>query len=552
MNRKFWGAVLILGLLTGCQSQVGEPVEPIEPPTAENDEAVSTAPQGNATNCPASDTNLSLRIPKDGLVFEQFNFRPDGVEATADTVTFENNLYRFVFCRGDRSWAVLKGEASEEAPIADGDYEAFLSKLENPDYETIELADANYKARVRLEAEWLSEQSEGGAPPAAPPEEKVVFELIEPGETEPTAKVLYTAADLVKPEFGGQLGVPRISQALSYQDALWWAVAFEQGEGNTGITTIVQYQPESDEVRLWQPKDLNEVQITDMAMTGEGDELTLWLGTQLSGEGNPDIPARGLVAYRPNQEAIKTYSVHNSPLIGAIPHRLLSLEDTLWVGTGNGACEIQWQTLESADSWDCWKFIAVADLPEGGISLYKSLLAEESATQLTRDTVEVLWASDTELEEATGKPRYEVRYPEGFEVTLDLGAQRYTEDSLYNYTTPANFSWPGSYWHWNGDHFVRSQDEVSENHFGGGPQGLGPADYTGYINDWYTIRGDLDLLYLSDTETSVRYFSGWVEGDAIEPYLTVVMAEMPEQVQPNPLEPIKQSLEASEPFPQAE
>ncbi|MEM9905581.1 MAG: hypothetical protein AAF921_11220 [Cyanobacteria bacterium P01_D01_bin.44] len=549
MNRKFWGAVLILGLLTGCRSQVGNQVEPTEPPTAQSNEAVPAITQDSVANCPPSDPDLALRVPTDGLVFEQFNFRPDTVEATDDTVAFENSLYRFVFCRSDRSWSVFEGEATEDGPI---DYDALLDELKNPDYEPAELAEADYKARVRLEADWIGAQLAEGEPPAAPTEEKVIFELIKPGETEPTAQVLYTSADLVQPELGGQLGVPRISQTLSYQDALWWAVAFEQGEGNTGVTTIVQYQPEADEIKLWQPKDLDEVQITDMAMTGEGDGLTIWLGTQLSGEGNPHIPARGLVAYRPSQDAIAAYSIHNSPLVGAIPNRLLSLDEVLWVGTGNGACEIEWQNIDSVDSWDCWHFVAIADVPEGGTPLYKSLLAKEATAQLTRKSVEVLWASDTELAEADGNPRYEVRYPEGFEVTLDLGAQRYTEGALYRYTTPANFSWPGNDWHWHGDHFVRSQDTVSENHFGGGPQGIGPADYTGYINDWYAIRGDLDLLNLSATETQVRYYSGWVEAEALKPYPTVVVAEAPEQTKPNPLEAVKQSLEAVDPFPQSE
>ncbi|NEP18532.1 MAG: hypothetical protein F6J97_16790 [Leptolyngbya sp. SIO4C1] len=541
MNRKFFSIALVFGLLSGCGAQT-------EPPTVSVSEN-NTTPEttGNAANCPAPDESLAaLQQPENGLVFEQLNFRPETAAATDDTVAFENDLYRFVFCRADQTWSVLASDAAADPEI---DYDAMIAQIADPDYEAIELADETYEARVRLEAEWLSNPST--AAPPDPDAEKVVFELIKPGDTEPTATVLYTLADLEAKGFGASLGPPQISRALAYDGSLWWAITFEQGEGNSGIATVVQYQPESDQMTLWQPEALGSTQITDMALTGTGDDLTLWLGTQFAGEGNPYLPAAGLVAYTPSTETVATYSVHNSPLIGAIPAQLLRLEDSLWIGTGNGACEVQWQTIDEADSWDCWRFTAMAAVPDEGVPLYESLLAEAAATMLEAESVEVLWAADTVLESETGEPRYEVRYPEGFELTVDLGAQRYEQGSLYNDAVPANFYWPGTDWHWSGSRFERSQDEVAENHFGGGPQGIGPADYVGYVSDWNAIRGDLELLELTSNETQVRYFSGWVDTEALAPYPTVVEAEQPEQRAPNPLEPIKQTLEPTDPFSEA-
>jgi hypothetical protein len=213
---------------------------------------------------------------------------------------------------------------------------------------------------------------QGENPPAADTateiaDEKVIFELIRPGETEPIAQVLYTLETLQQRDLGVQLGVPHISRGVSDGQRLWWSIAFERGEGASGIATVVQYEPETDQITLWQPESLADNQITDMVLTGEGDTLTLWLGTQTSGEGNPHLPAQGLVAYQPATNEVQTYTVHNSPLVGAIPARLLLLADTLWVGTGNGACEIPWRTIGEFGSWECWQFTAEAEIPDGGL-----------------------------------------------------------------------------------------------------------------------------------------------------------------------------------------
>ena len=103
-----------------------------------------------------------------------------------------------------------------------------------------------------------------------------------------------------------------------------------------------------------------------MAIAGEPNNLTFWLATQIAGEGNPYLPGTGLVAYRPTKyfrlgSAI-TYHVRNSPIVGAIPTQLKPESDRLWVGTGNGICEVKWQEADSDRSWSCWRFALMAKL----------------------------------------------------------------------------------------------------------------------------------------------------------------------------------------------
>ncbi|MBE7381510.1 MAG: hypothetical protein F6J95_008895 [Leptolyngbya sp. SIO1E4] len=544
MNHKLWSAVLMVGLLSGCQAlgrtpQARPPAETAPAEGRERNEAVITATPSRSENCPALNEALPLQSSTYHRIVGGLNFRPHTMAATEDTITLENSLYQFVFCRSDRTWSVLPGEGNEE------DYDVYSQARSqqalDPDYETVELEGTAYEARVRLDSP--SRRAELEAPPNQETptvdrsQDKVVFELIKPGATEPIVQTLYAAADRVDdPSHFFHLGVPSISQSVAYQGALWWAIEYEEGEGAIGVGTVIQYQPESDQITVWQPEELQDVQFIDMVITGE-DTPTLWLGTNRSGEATPYVPAKGLVAYQPETGSVQTYSIHNSPLVGAIPKTLLILDDTLWIGTGNGACEVQLQTIDAAESWNCWRFVAMTDLPGEGVPLYENTSIESAATTLTQDTTEVLWATDS---------RYEVRYPTGFEITLAEGAERYPEDApRYPFTVPPRFVWPGTSWHWNGERFVRPLDTgMIETHYF--PRCI-TSDISGRsIGECEAMRGDLELLDLSAAETHIRYFSGWVDADAIAPYVTVVTADTPPRTQPNPLEAVKQSLDAVE------
>jgi hypothetical protein len=264
------------------------------------------------------------------------------------------------------------------------------------------------------------------------------------------------------------------------------------------------------------------------------------MGTNISGEGNAYIPANGLVAYRPdpqnlNSGSLTSYTVHNSPLVGAIPDKLRLEDDTLWVGTGNGICQAKWQAADNPESWSCWRFAAMAKLPSEGIPVYSGLTNKTPAVTLSPsssgETVEVLWWSPLDFQ--TRKGRYEVRYLQGFTVKLDQGARLEESRRLPPGKPPVY--WPGFEWHWNGDRFIRGFDEVAQNRFGVGPTGIGSNRFEPNTPpNWNAIRGDLELLNLSPKSTSVRYYSGWVNENLLSPYLSVLPQKRPQNPQLNP------------------
>lgn len=522
-------------MLNGCASQVD-----------------SSFAANRAAECPKP-TVASLAVPTSGESFYQpFDYHIRNIVADANTVKFQTFKNDFVFCRGNSTWTVQPGTLPSEFLPAKN-YAQITEDLVNPPYKTIEFQGKTYQYRVVTEPKPLIGESDAiTRPNVAPENDKVVFELITPNGKEPQRQTLYTLKDLqqaaVKSGYsasGSQLGFPRITATVTHGDRLWWSIAFEQGEGNNGIATIVGYNPQAANFTVIQPQELWWVQITDLAITGDANNLTFWLGTNISGEGNAYIPAKGLVAYRPaprnpNSGSVTSYNVNNSPLVGAIPDQLKLEDDTLWIGTGNGVCKLNWQAADNPESWSCWRFALMAKLPPEDLPLYNGLTNKTPAVTLSPatsdETVEVLWWMPVDLQ--TRKGRYEVRYPEGFTITLDEGAMIEPSNRLALAGKPPVY-WPGFEWHWNGDRFVRGFDEVASNEFGLGPRGIGPnrVPPNGQIN-WNAIRGDLELLNLSQKSTSVKYYSGWVDEDKLKPYLTVVPQERPQNPQPNPLEAI--------------
>lgn len=445
------------------------------------------------------------------LPFERFDFRPTEVEATETTLTFKGRRYGFTFCKGDRTWGI---QSLELAPPAEEDYAEYFEALSAPDYEIITQQDKNYQARVRLEASWLDNQSASDNNL-----EQVIFELIKPGEREPIAKVLYTNTDIIERELGATAGIPTVTQTLVTDDDLWWSIGFEQGEGASGIATIVRYQVDQDELVLWQPIELGNAQITDIALTKADNQPVLWLGTQYSGEGNPYLPAKGLVAYRPAENRIETYTAENSPLIGAIPTRLWAENSKLWTATASGICEIDWTAIDTDDNWSCWRFTTLANVPTDQV-IYPSLLAETPIGQMdSTDPTELLWLADTDISSLEAPARYEIKYTPGLTATLAQGADYYVgpEDN----PDDGYFWWPGKDWSWNGTRFVRPWDQVAVNYVGGGPQGIGPDDYENFVADWHTMRGEFELLALTSDTTELKYYSAWIDATGIEPWLTI-------------------------------
>ncbi|WP_026087351.1 hypothetical protein ACF3DV_30860 [Chlorogloeopsis fritschii PCC 9212] len=505
--------------------------------TAQVIEKDTQAANGEIKNCPQS-VPVSLAVPGEQESFyERFDFHIRNIILNADIISFQTSKYDFVFCRGNNSWIVKTGTLSKE-----------LKQQNYPEYsqnfQTIKFQNQNYQYRVVREP----------ATPTIPNpnKDKVVFELITPNSKNPQRQTLYTLKALQQKtdtNIGTQIGLSRITAAVIWENRIWWSVAFEQGEGNDGIATIVSYEPQTNKITLIQPPELVSHQITDLAITGDANNPTFWMGTKRSGEGNLYIPGQGLVAYRPNSQnlnsgTLTSYNVNNSPLVGAIPNKLLLEDNTLWVGTGNGVCQIKLQTADNPENWSCWRFAAMAKLPQAGLPVYSELSNQTPALTLSptnnSETVEVLWWSPVDFQ--TRKGRYEVRTEKGFTAKLDQGASLEQFQRLLPPGKPPVY-WPGFEWHWNGERFVRGFDEVAMNEFGGGPWGIGvtfdPASGKRTAN---AIRGDLELLEISPKFTSVKYYSGWVDETQLNPYLTVLPHTQPQNLQPNPLEAIAKKI----------
>lgn len=487
---------------------------------------------------------------------QRFDYHIRNIVADANTIKFQTLKNDFVFCRGNNTWTVQPGTIPSEF-LPPKDYAETSKSIVNPPYKSINFQGQDYQYRVILEPNFsLGEGGGLSRQNVSPEKDKVVFELITPDSKKPQRQTLYTLKDLqqaaVKSGYGtgGQLGIPRISAASVYGNKIWWSVAFEQGEGNNGIATIVGYEPQADKFALIQPQEIWGQQITDLAIAGDTNNPIFWMGTNISGEGNQYIPASGLVAYRPdlpnlNSGAVTSYNVNNSPLVGAIPDKLRLEDDTLWVSTGNGVCKLKWQAADNPANWLCWRFTLMAKLPSEGVPLYASLTNKSPAVTLSPDSsreIEVLWQMPTNLQ--TLQKRYEVRYPQGLTTTVNEGAMFEPSNRLALSGKPPVF-WIGFEWHWNGERFVRGFDEVANNEFGGGPRGIGSYNVEPNVqSNWNAIRGDFDLLKLTPKYTTVKYYSGWVDQDKLNPYLTVVPQAQITNPQPNPLISITQQLQS--------
>lgn len=517
--------------------------------------------QADAAACADTNTDLQpLSTPENMPVYEQFNFQPQSISVAANAVTVKTPYYTFEQCLGNRTWSVTSSAPDPELPF---DYSQYARSLADPDYETIQVNDEPYEYRVRLQADWLDEQIAADDPDSAPPaptndgettEESVYFD-IKASDGEVTSYQLYTVQDVRAASLGASLGVPRISGAIVTGETVWFAATTSQGEGENGFASLLHYTPATEALDIQQPTAIQGDQISSMVATGleagsDAGELTFWLGTLRSGEGNPALPASGLVAYRPATQTLSQYTLNNSPMVGAIPSQLAAAGDSLWVGTGNGVCDVNWQAIEQDQSWDCWRFITTAKLPAEGVAIYDSFLAEKPVETLTEPTAEVLWAAwenfnQPDVDEANAF-RYEVVYEPGFDVTLSQGGYRVNNEVARLMVGDSRVFWPGRQWHWDGERFVRTFDEVALNLIGGGPYGLISSNIqTGFSFDHNAIRGDFDLLSLEPDGTQVRHYSGWVDGADLEVYPDIVAVEPSAAIKPNPMDEIAANLPAS-------
>ncbi len=466
------------------------------------DAPTSINPEISSDNCPEPSQDLSPVPTSEG--YEGFNYNVFDIIPSADTVRFQTSNYDFVFCRGNSNWTV---QASTLERLEDQNYEEFLAELANPEYESIEFNGETYQYRILLDPNPFPDFSQEA--------QRVIFEWITPETDSPQSQVLYTLEEVKQAETGFQLGVPEISGVQTGHGQIFWSISPEQGEGNGGIATIVSYNPNSDSLEVIQPPEIQGQQITDLALTPDSSSPLLWFGTQMSAEGTPYIPTSGLVSYNLDTEVIQSYPIEDNPLVGAIPFQLELEDDILWVGTGNGICQVDWQNINVNQSWSCWRVAMIADVPPSGLPLYESLQASTPTENWQPNQVEVLWWLRQDYE--TNQGRYEVVYPQGFQTTI--------EDTFAL-----------EEWRWNGNRFVRGFEEVQLNYVGGGPVGIGSHQLSAEESpDVKAIRGDLSLLEAMPNSVTLTYYSGWVDDDLLRPIPTLVPYQPVESSQRNPL-----------------
>ncbi len=556
--------VLLGGVLSACTETGGFEA------LSSNEAAQIETQNSQDAACTALSTALApLTTPEDTPIFEQFNFQPHAIEIAPGVVTVKTPAYTFAFCQRDRTWSVtsIAAEAAEE----EFDYDQYMAEIADPAYDVITVGRDRYEYRARLEADWLRAQT-GTSPLSEDTAENTVYFELQTPNGKSLRQPLYSLSELQAANLGASLGVPSIVGSVVTQDAIWFAATATQGEGDSGFASLIRYSLKTGEITVQRPEEIQGDQITAIALTpnlipestpasapastpasppeSTSENITLWLGTQRSGEGNPYLPANGLIAYQPMTKTLERYTITNSPLVGAIPTELAVEDDQLWVGTGNGVCQVAWQTVDEAQSWDCWRFAFTAALPEAGIDLYPSSLADQPAATLTDPEAEVLWADwkladDAELNSQPQIVRYEVVYSPGFEVQLAQSSYQTTDDVARQFAGGEAVFWPGHAWHWAGDRFARSLDEVSQNHFGGGPYGLMKSNFSvGPNADQVAIRGDFDLLNLEAQTTTVRHYSGWISAENLQVYPSLIPTETTPD-EPNPLDQFIPNLPTS-------
>ena len=458
-----------------------------------------------------------------------FNYQIQEVVAQKDTINFESFDYKFTFCRANNNW-IIETKQKEESS----------GNLFSETQKAIAINGKQYEYGVKIET-----QSSGKR-------EQAIFELSTVESSQVKQQVLYDLEEVKQARSGVELAEPEISSPIIYDNRLFWYIFAYRGEGFGGIATIVSYDPVEDQIVVIKPPEIATQIINDLTISGNPNNPTFWIATQLTGEGNPYIPGMGLVAYRPRsldytQGEITNYQVNNSPIVGAIPTKLFLEDDILWIGTGNGICRVEWQTVRDRSSWNCWRFAVMAELPTTEIPIYSSLLDTTVETTLQADTenetIEVLWWLAKQYEPFQG--RYEIEY-QGREVEFNNGASTWEE--WYGYQPQSRdlqspLYWAGNSWHWNGTRFIRGLDEVELNLVGGGALGIRSGEPNqNYIFNTKAIRGDLELLELTKERTKLKYYSAWVEDSFLKPYIEIVPHSNNLSDRPNPLLEIKSQL----------
>lgn len=186
---------------------------------------------------------------------------------------------------------------------------------------------------------------------------------------------------------------PEVSQVADDGNYLWLAIRFYAGEGSLGIGTVVRLDPQTNETKVYQPRELATSSVTSLVAAGGA----LWLSTYHHGE-NEIQPTVGLVRFDPATGQVRSYLPESSRLVGHIVTALRAEENFLWVATDVGMCRIGLPEARAED-WTCWRIVPTVRLAEP--APVSNRPGAPSGGQLPAGSYEVRWANAAFFEVVT-------------------------------------------------------------------------------------------------------------------------------------------------------
>jgi hypothetical protein len=169
-------------------------------------------------------------------------------------------------------------------------------------------------------------------------------------------------------------------------DSIWVTVGHSTGEGELGLGTVVRFDINEEQARVFHVPDLATCDITQVSVVGPD---ALFLGTRRSYEKSIE-PCAGLVRMRQSTQQLEKIAPSGSPL----ENSLVTLLYSKWVATDKGICNIP-----TAAALQCWRIVPTVSLKTPVTVFNKP--GEKTGSELKPGDYEVLWANQSFLEIAT-------------------------------------------------------------------------------------------------------------------------------------------------------
>jgi len=205
---------------------------------------------------------------------------------------------------------------------------------------------------------------------------------------------------------------PEVADVADDGASLWLAIRHYAGEGSLGLGTIVRFDPQANQAKVFHPPALATSSVTHIVAAGGA----LWLGTYRQGEGAISA-TKGLVHFDPASQEVRGYPPESTALMGRIVTALAISGETLLVATDAAMCRAD-RPGGASESWTCWRIVPTVRLPEAvpvsnrpgappggqlGPGSYEARWANAGYFEVvTPDWIEG-WIAADDVQEATGR-----------------------------------------------------------------------------------------------------------------------------------------------------